>query len=317
MRGVARETVEPATPWLHRVTNLIAWGAVAGIAAHLVLRFLAGAEPAVARVPLLLVLAGGGTPLVVHLAAELWRRNFGSDLLAGISIVTSVLLGEYLAGALVVLMLSGGEALERYAVGRASSVLRALARRMPSAAHRRTDGRMVDVGLEDVDVDDVLVVLPHEICPVDGEVIEGHGVMDESYLTGEPYEMSKAPGSQVLSGSINGESALTIRATHRAVDSRYAKIMEVMRESEQRRPRIRRLADRLGAYYTRCASSRCSWSRPRARCSSRSRSRSSAPSRSRRSGASSSAIRPSSRRSTGAGRSSSTRRARSRTGSRA
>jgi heavy metal translocating P-type ATPase len=248
MRGVDREPVEPATPWLHRVTNLIAWGAVAGIAVHLVLRFLA--EPAVARIPLLVVLAAGGTPLVVHLAAELWRRNFGSDLLAGISIVTSVLLGEYLAGTLVVLMLSGGEALERYAVGRASSVLRALARRMPSVAHRRADGRMVDVALDDVDVGDVLVVLPHEICPVDGEVVEGHGVMDESYLTGEPYEMSKAPGSQVLSGSINGESALTIRATHRAVDSRYAKIMEVMRESEQRRPRIRRLADRLGAWYT-------------------------------------------------------------------
>src|SRR5262249_40357473 len=95
-----------------------------------------------------------------------------------------------------------------------------------------------------------LIVFPHEICPVDGTVLEGHGTMDESYLTGEPYLMSKAPGSEVLSGSINGETALTIRAARRAVDSRYAKIMQVMRSSEQRRPRLRRLGDQLGALYT-------------------------------------------------------------------
>jgi heavy metal translocating P-type ATPase len=74
--------------------------------------------------------------------------------------------------------------------------------------------------------------------------------MDESYLTGEPYVISKTPGSVVLSGAINGEQALTIRADKRAVDSRYAKIMQVMRDSEQHRPRLRRLGDQLGAFYT-------------------------------------------------------------------
>ncbi len=161
----------------------------------------------------------------------MFRREFGSDLLAGISIVTSVILGEYLAGTLVVLMLSGGEALEAYAVRSASSVLQALAKRMPSVAHRKHDSTLEDVALEDVQIGDVLLVLPHEICPIDGTVIEGHGVMDESYLTGEPYMMSKTPGSAVLSGSINGESALTIRADKLAVDSRYAKIMQVMQSS--------------------------------------------------------------------------------------
>src|SRR5262249_25581641 len=75
-------------------------------------------------------------------------------------------------------------------------------------------------------------------------------VMDESYLTGEPYRMSKIPGSAVLSGAINGETALTIRADKLAVDSRYAKIMEVMQASAQRRPRLRRLGDQLAAFYT-------------------------------------------------------------------
>lgn len=200
--------------------------------------------------PLLVVLTLGGGPLVVTLLGNLVRREFGSDLLAGLSIVTSVLLEEYLAGAFVVLMLSGGEALEAYAVRSASSVLDALARRMPAHAHRRQDDAVRDIALDEIAIGDVLVVFPHEICPVDGTVLEGHGVMDESYLTGEPYQMSKAAGSHVLSGALNGTTALTIRADRRAVDSRYAKIMAVMRASEQRRPRLRRLADQLGALYT-------------------------------------------------------------------
>jgi heavy metal translocating P-type ATPase len=188
--------------------------------------------------------------LVWELLQRVLKRQFGSDHLAGISIVTSVLLGEYLAGSFVVLMLSGGEALEAYAVRSASSVLEALAKRMPSTAHRKTDNHLIDVGLAEIAIGDTLVILPHEICPVDGTVVQGHGIMDESYLTGEPYMMSKAPGSPVLSGAINGDSALTIRADKLAADSRYARIMQVMRASEQQRPRMRRLGDQLGAWYT-------------------------------------------------------------------
>jgi heavy metal translocating P-type ATPase len=245
----------PTGPVTSRKELVIAGFTTAAIAAHLVVRF--GLRPAgsvagvaILDLPLIAALLFGGAPLVLDLAIKLLRREFGSDLLAGISIVTAVLLHEYLAGALVVLMLSGGEALEAYAVRSASSVLSALARRMPSTAHRQLDGGVADIDLDDVKVGDVLVVLPHEICPVDGVVLEGHTVMDESYLTGEPYMMSKTPGSEVLSGAINGEAALTIRASRLAVDSRYAKIMEVMRASEQSRPKLRRLADQLGAYYT-------------------------------------------------------------------
>lgn len=229
---------------------MIALIALAGIVVHLVLRWRTDSSPLARNLPLFMVLAAGGAPLVVDLSLKALRRQFGSDLLAGISIVTAVLLGEYLAGALVVLMLSGGGALETFAAGRASSVLQALARRMPLVAHRRINGRVEDVTLDAVHVGDTFVVLPHEICPVDGLVVEGHGVMDESYLTGEPFMMPKAPGSNVFSGAINGERALTLRATRAAVDSRYARIMHVMRESEQRRPQLRRLGDQLGAWYT-------------------------------------------------------------------
>ncbi|MFN7943639.1 MAG: heavy metal translocating P-type ATPase [Thermoanaerobaculia bacterium] len=254
------ETPRPADPrprrgWLATLEGRIALGALVGIATHLVLRFSWPALAAIRGVaprdlPLLAVLALGGAPLVWRLLRQALRREFGSDLLAGMSIVTAVILGEYLAGAFVVLMLSGGQALEGYAVRSASRVLEALAGRMPSIAHRRVDGRLEDVALDALAVGERIEVFPHEICPVDGQVEEGHGVMDESYLTGEPYRIAKTPGSAVLSGAINGETALIVRATKLAVDSRYARILRVMRESEQQRPRLRRLGDQLGATYT-------------------------------------------------------------------
>ncbi|MEZ6058956.1 MAG: heavy metal translocating P-type ATPase [Planctomycetaceae bacterium] len=229
---------------------LIALLAIIAIVVHFVLRRYVPDSARLINLPLYAALVLGGIPLVWGLLVKLFRREFGSDLLAGISIVTAALLEEYLAGTLVVLMLSGGEALEAYAVRSASSVLEALSKRMPSIAHRRTDSRLVDVPLEQIAVGDVLLILPHEVCPVDGTVLEGHSVMDESYLTGEPYLMSKTPGAAVLSGAINGDSALTIQADKLAVNSRYAQIMQVMQSSQQHRPRIRRLGDQLGAVYT-------------------------------------------------------------------
>ena len=239
----------PSGLW-HRKTTIIAVLSIVAILLHLVLRLGFRTAPGAYRIPLLVTLVLGGLPLLYDLLRKLLKREFGSDLLGGISIITSVLLGEYLAGSIIVLMLSGGEALESYALRSASSVLAALAKRMPSIAHRKRDSEIVDVALPEVALGDTLVIYPHDICPVDGVVIEGHGVMDESYLTGEPFQITKTSGSTVISGAINGESALTIRTTQRAADSRYAKIMEVMRESEAKRPQLRRLGDRLGAIYT-------------------------------------------------------------------
>jgi len=246
----AAETTQAKLLLLQPREAHIAILATGSILTHLALRYLLGVSALAWQAPLFLTLLLGGVPLVAALSRKLIAREFGSDLLAGISIVISVLLGEYLVGAIVVLMLSGGAALEQYATRRASSVLDALAKRMPQTAHRKRGSRVADVALSKVAIGDILVVFPHEICPVDGVVVDGHGVMDESYLTGEPFEISKTPGSQVLSGAINGDTALTIRAEKLPVDSRYAKIMQVMRETEQNRPRLRRLGDRLGAWYT-------------------------------------------------------------------
>ncbi len=243
---------------------LIALLAVAGMAAAGILHFSSLRHAHVGSIlvpslPLLVVLAFGGIPLVYQLLLNLIKGIFGSDLLAGISIVASFLLHQYLAGALVVLMLSGGQALEEYATSNASSVLKALAKRMPNKATIVVGHELKEIPLPDVQVGDIVAVFPHALCPVDGTVITGHGTMDESYLTGEPYRVSKAPGTAVLSGSINGEAALNIRCDRPAEDSRYAKIMQVMRDAEERKPQMRRLADKLGAAYTPMALALALW----------------------------------------------------------
>ena len=238
--------VDPAS----RADSFIAGLAIAGIAAHLALRFGFKASLLAQTVPLYFILILGGLPLIVRLARKIFAREFGSDLLAGISIIVSALMGQYLVGSIVVLMLSGGTALESFATRRASSVLKALAQRMPQTAHRKTGSGIVDIEIASVRVGDLLVLFPHEICPVDGVVREGQGGMNEAYLTGEPFEMSKTPGSEVISGAVNGETALLIQAEKLPIDSRYAKIMQVMQETQQRRPRLRRLGDMLGAWYT-------------------------------------------------------------------
>ena len=240
---------------------LIAAVAVIGIAAHLILWFGLGFRGLAQNFPLYIVLAFGGLPLVFRLIQKSLAREFGSDLLAGISIIASALMGQFLVGSIVVLMLSGGTVLEEFATRRASSVLEALSKRMPETAHRKTESGIVDIKSAEIMVGDVLVVFPHEICPVDGVVVEGQGRMNEAYLTGEPYETSKAEGAAVISGAVNGESALAVRATKLPIDSRYARIMRVMEETQARRPRLRRLGDMLGAWYTplAVAIAVCSW----------------------------------------------------------
>ncbi len=230
--------------------TLIACLAAVGLITHLLLRYAGPYPNSHVNWPLLAVLLMGGVPLLYDLVRSMLAGEYGSDLLAGLSILVSLLLGEYLAGVIIVLMLSSGVGLEQYAARRASDVLAALAKRMPRTAHRSTNLQMEDINLDQVTIGDRLVVFPHEICPVDGVVTEGQGTMDESYLTGEPFQISKGPGAEVLSGAVNGETAVTVKVKSLPVDSRYSKIMRVMLEAENNKPHMRRLADRLGTWYT-------------------------------------------------------------------
>jgi cation transport ATPase len=141
-----RAWYSPSGLW-HRKTTVIAAFSIATILLHLVLRFGFRTIPGTYHIPLLATLTLGGLPLLYDLLRKLLKREFGADLPGGISVITSILLGEYLAGSIIVLMLSGGEALEKYALRSASSVLAALAKRAPSIAHRRRESEIADVAL--------------------------------------------------------------------------------------------------------------------------------------------------------------------------
>ena len=226
---------------------LLAILTVIGLVAHGVLYFL---SPAQSLWPLWLVLGVGVVPLVLEIVQKAIKHDFGADILAIIALITSVILGEYLAGVLIILMLAGGQTLEKYALTKASFALEALAKRMPAVAHRQQGDQIETIAIDTIAVGDRLVIFPHEAAPVDGTVVEGHGSMDESYLTGEPYHLDKAPGASVLSGATNGETALVIVADKPAADSRFATIMTVMKEAEEKRPALRRLGDQIGAIFT-------------------------------------------------------------------
>ncbi len=200
-------------------------------------------------VPLFVVVILGGGVLVVEIISKVLQRDFGADFLAVLAFATGVALGEYLTASLIILMLSGGQVLEAFAMRKASSALNVLADRMPVVAHRKDGENITDIGLDDIAIDDLIAIFPHDTAPVDGVVVDGHGSMDESYLTGEPYVVAKAPGASVLSGAINGDAVLIIRAERRAQDSRYAQIMQVMAEAEQKRPKIRRIGDQIGIWF--------------------------------------------------------------------
>src|SRR5450755_964825 len=239
--------------WPERVWHIvrrypIPLGAVSLMAASLVL-WLAG-HGALANWTLLAVVLLGGIPLLWETMQQFLHKEFGIDVIAILAIVGSVILGQYLAGALVVLMLSGGEALEAFALQRARSSLSALAERAPRVAHIWQGDELITIPAEQVEIDMEIVVKPGEQIPVDGVVTSGSASVSEADLTGEPVPVRKAPGMLVLSGSVNLDSVLNIRASKRSADSKYAQIVRLVEDAQTQKAPIHRLADRYSVGFT-------------------------------------------------------------------
>lgn len=214
--------------------------------------WLAGRDD-LARWPLLAIIVLGGLPLAWETINQLLQGEFGVDVIAILAIGGSLALGEYLAGALVVLMLSGGEALEAYALRRARSSLKALAERAPRTAHVRQGDELITVAADSVEVDQVVVVKPGELMPVDGVVMRGSSSVSEADLTGEPLPVCKEPGALTLSGSVNLDSVLDVRATRRSAESQYAQIVRLVEAAQEHKAPIHRLADRYAVWFTALA----------------------------------------------------------------
>jgi heavy metal translocating P-type ATPase len=190
----------------------------------------------------------------ITMTKEILRGHWGIDLLAVTAIISTVAVGEYIASLIIVLMLAGGSALEDYAEGRAVRELRSLLERAPQSAHREGNGATLeDVPVAQVRLGDVLVVRPSEVVPVDGRLISTIGVFDESALTGESLPVEHHAGDGLLSGSVNGDAAVRMRATATVEDSQYSRIVVLVKEASASRAPVVRLADRYAVPFTALA----------------------------------------------------------------
>jgi P-type E1-E2 ATPase len=161
-----------------------------------------------------------------------------------------VLVEQYFAGVMIVLMQSGGEALEGYAMGRASQSLEALLARAPKVGHRIEGDDVREVPVQEIRVGDLLLIRPGDLIPVDADVVDGTSSVDQSALTGEPLPVRALAGTPLLSGSVNLEGALRVRASRPAEQSQYQQIVRLVEAARREKPPIQRLADRFAVWFT-------------------------------------------------------------------
>lgn len=189
-------------------------------------------------------------PILATTVKGMIRGHFAADLVASLAVIAALLLGHPIVGLVIVLMQSGGEALERLAEGRATDALRALQEAAPRTVHRMVGDSVEDVAVDLVRRGDSLLIRPGEMIPCDGEVIKGSSHMDTSSLTGEPLPEKVTPGSPVMSGSVNQEGAITLRVLAVAKESQYARIVALVREAQASKAPLQRIADKYAIWFT-------------------------------------------------------------------
>jgi heavy metal translocating P-type ATPase len=198
----------------------------------------------------LVVLALTGAPIVWRTARGALRGHFATDIVATLSLVTALILRQPIAGLVIVLMQRGGEALERFAARRASRAIQELEDASPHVAHRLCDTGVEDITADDVQPGDLLVVRPGELVPADSIVVSGTSSVDASRLTGESLPVEAKPGVRLMSGSVNGDRPMQLRATARATESQYARIVQLVRSAQASKAPLQRIADRYATWFT-------------------------------------------------------------------
>src|ERR1700686_3978277 len=198
-----------------------------------------------------IALIGAGFPVVWRTLVAARRGNFATDVVASLSIVTAAIIGQPLAGLVIVLMQTGGEALEKFAERRASAAVRELEKDAPRTAHLISGTRgLVDVPVGELNVGDVFLVRPGEMVPCDGMILSGISEIDASQLTGEAIPLLAHEGVPLMSGSLNAHGVLSVRATARAAESQYSKIVELVREAQASKSPLQRMADKYAVWFT-------------------------------------------------------------------
>ena len=223
--------------------------AAAGLAIGLYLTYVAR-EGEVGTYLWLGTLVVGGLPLVIATLRRLLRREFASDVIATLAILGALVLNQPFAGVIIVLMQSGGEAIEDYAHRRATASLDRLVRRAPRWAYRYREGAVEQVAAETVRPGDRLAIRKGDVLPVDGVVDSELAVLDESAVTGEGLPKNRARGSSVLSGTVNVGPTFDLVAARASGESQYARIVTLVRDAQTRKPAVQRLADRYAVWFT-------------------------------------------------------------------
>lgn len=204
----------------------------------------------IAYIVLTVVSLGEIIPIIISMWEDIRSGTYGLDVLAATAIIASVLLGQYWAAIVVVIMLTGGESLESYADKRALSELKSLLDNAPTTAHLLKNKKQLDVKADDLKIGDKFIVKVGETVPTDGVIIEGNSSLNEASLTGESVPVSKEPGQPVLSGSINLDGPLTVKATALAKDSQYQQIIKLVESAAASKAPFVRLADRYSIPFT-------------------------------------------------------------------
>ncbi|MBC8744024.1 cadmium-translocating P-type ATPase [Lactobacillus sp. Marseille-P7033] len=188
--------------------------------------------------------------MFIGMIKTLRSGKYGVDLLAILAVVATLSVSEYWAAMVILVMLTGGDALEDYAAKKANTELKALLDNSPHTAHLICNNETKDIPVNDVKVNDLITVKPGELVPVDGFIKKGSGLFDESSLTGESRPVSKATGDEVMSGSVNGDHAITLQVTKLAKDSQYQQLVKLVKEAESTPAHFVRLADRYAVPFT-------------------------------------------------------------------
>ena len=207
-------------------------------------------EPLFAQVLVTVVGAVVALTMFIGMIKTLRSGKYGVDLLAILAVVATLAVSEYWAAMVILVMLTGGDALEDYAAKKANTELKALLDNSPQVAHVITTDGSQDVKVDAVQVGQHVLVKPGELVPVDGKIIKGTGLFNEASLTGESKPVDKGIGDEVMSGSVNGDSAVTIAVTKLAKDSQYQQLVKLVKEAESTPAHFVRLADRYAVPFT-------------------------------------------------------------------
>lgn len=176
--------------------------------------------------------------------------RWGVDILAIIAVVSTMIVGDYWAAWMILIMLTGGESLEDYATSQADKELRSLLKNSPRIADKLVNGKIEEVKVDELKIGDIVLIKPGSQVPVDGKIIKGNSSFDQSSLTGESVPVDKKVGDDLMSGSINGDAAVEMKVTKAAKDSEYQSIVALVKSSEAKPAKFVKMADRYAVPFT-------------------------------------------------------------------